>query len=78
MIIFEHQLLANLEAILEIFFFVAKVGMMLGFYLQKSHGGSLEFLLEQDHGGCVFFDALILLGIMRITYFYEEHHLIGC
>lgn len=55
-------------------------GMMpWGFYLQKSHGGSLEFFVGMlDHGGCIFFDALILLEIMRIIYFYEEHHLIGC
>lgn len=62
-IVFEHQLLANLEAILEIFFRCQSYGMMLGFYLQKSHGGSLEFWLEQDHGGCVFFRCITSLDV---------------
>ena len=64
-IIFEHQLLAKLRD--DALDFIVKKVMWI-----------TRFLLEQDHGGCIFSDALILLGIMRIIYFYEEHHLIGC
>jgi len=65
-IIFEHQLLAKLR------------DDALDLIFKKIMVDHSSFCWNVGSWWLCFFDALILWGIMRITYFYEEHHLIGC